>query len=72
MTFSDQFLAPTLQPGRYFVRLWIPDPKPALKFDAAHNFILSNERIANLSTGLNQIATVFVEKTDTSDRSRDH
>jgi hypothetical protein len=39
MTFSDQFLAPALQPGRSFVRLWIPDPNPALKFNAAHNFL---------------------------------
>ena len=72
MTFSDGFLAPALQPGRYFVRLWIPDPNPALKFDAAHNFLLGNEGIADLSSGLNQIATIFVEKTDTSRHSNDH
>jgi hypothetical protein len=72
MTFSDQFLAPALQPGRYFVRLWIPDPNPALKFDAAHNFLLGNEGMADPSSGLNQVATVFVEKTDMPAHPNDH
>jgi hypothetical protein len=72
MTFSDQFLAPALEPGRYFVRLWIPDPSPALKFDAAHNFLLSNEGMADLSSGLDRIATVLIEKAAMSGHSDDH
>jgi hypothetical protein len=70
-TFSDHFLAPALQPGRYFVRLWIPDPSPALKFNAAHNFLLSNAGMAEVSSGLDQIATIFVEKANMSSRSDD-
>lgn len=59
-TFSDIFLAPALPPGRYFVRLWIPDPDPALKFDAAHNLLLSNVPVSDTATRLNQIAAVTV------------
>jgi hypothetical protein len=59
-TFSDIFLAPALPPGRYLVQLWIPDPNPALKFDAAHNLLLSNVPVSGTATRLNQIAAVTV------------
>jgi Domain of unknown function (DUF4832) len=59
-TFSDEFLAPALQPGRYRVQLWIPDPNPALKFDAASSFLLSNAGVPDQTTGLNTIATIVV------------
>jgi hypothetical protein len=59
-TFSDEFLAPALQPGRYLVQLWIPDPNPALKFDAASSFLLSNTGVPDQTTGLNTIATIVV------------
>jgi hypothetical protein len=61
-TFSDAFLAPALRPGRYLVRLWIPSPVPALKFDSVHNFLLSNTGIPQLATRLNEIAVVTVER----------
>jgi hypothetical protein len=55
-----------------FIGLWIPDPNPALKFDATHNFLLSNAGVDDPSSRLNQIATILVEKADKSDRSHDH
>jgi hypothetical protein len=59
-TFSDEFLAPALRPGRYLVQLWIPDPNPSLKFDAAHSFLLSNVEVPNQTTGLNTIAAILI------------
>jgi hypothetical protein len=61
-TFSDVFLAPALRPGRYLVRLWIPSPVPALKFDSVHNFLLSNTGIPQLATRLNEIAVLTLER----------
>lgn len=62
MTFEDLFLAPALAPGHYFVRLWIPDPDPKSKFDAARNLLLGNEGMAETTGGLNRIASVTIEK----------
>lgn len=59
-TFSDEFLAPALRPGRYLVQLWIPDPNPSFKFDAAHCFLLGNVGVPDQTTGLNTIATILV------------
>jgi hypothetical protein len=59
-TFSDEFLAPALRPGRYLVQLWIPDPNPSMKFDAAHCFLLDNVGVPDRTTGLNTIATIQI------------
>jgi hypothetical protein len=72
MTFADQFLAPALQPGRYRVYLWIPSSDPKLKFDAAHNFLLGNEEVAERDNGLNRIAAISVEAGGRSRRSDTH
>ncbi len=72
MTFNDQFLAPSLSPGRYLVWLWIPSLDAALKFDARHNFLLGDTEMADSTNGLNRIATVLVEKADCAERSDDH
>ncbi|HTQ59755.1 MAG TPA: hypothetical protein VMI32_06010, partial [Candidatus Solibacter sp.] len=71
-TSVDQFLAPALQPGRYFVRLWIPSPDPKLKFDAANNLLLGNEEVADRASGLNRIAVISVEAGGSSRGSDDH
>jgi len=62
----DQSPAPALQPGRYFLRLWIPNPDPALKFDPARNLLLSNEGVPEPKSGLNRIATISVEDSGTA------
>jgi hypothetical protein len=59
-TFSDDFLAPALRPGRYVVQLWIPDPKPSLRFEPANSFLLRNVGVPDQTTGLNAIATILV------------
>jgi len=71
-TSVDQFLAPALQPGRYFVRLWIPSLDPKLKFDAAHNLLLGNEEVADPANGLNRIAVISIEAGGGSRGSDDH
>lgn len=55
-TFSERLLAPALQPRQYVVRLWIPNPDPTLKFDPAHNFLLSSAGVPDAKSGLNLIA----------------
>lgn len=60
-TFTETFLAAAFRPRRYLIRLWIPNPDPTLKFDASHNFLLSNAALAEAETRLNQIAAVTVE-----------
>ncbi len=72
MTFEDEFLAPALEPGRYTVRLWIPDPDSRFKADATHSLLLANEGIAEPTLGSNRIATVIVEKTTLSEAGEDH
>jgi hypothetical protein len=59
-TFSDEFLAPALRPGRYLVQLWIPDPNPSIKFDLTQSFLLDNVGVPDRTTGLNTIATIQV------------
>jgi hypothetical protein len=71
MTFTDRFLAPALRPGCYFVRLWIPSLDPDLKFDAAHNFLLSNQNVSDATSGLNEIATISVENMRARNTLRD-
>jgi len=56
MTFEERLLAPAFEPGIYSISLWIPSNDTALKFDPAHNFLLSNEGVPNTESGLNRIA----------------
>jgi len=56
MTFEERLLAPAFEPGVYSIFLWIPSNDAALKFDPAHNFLLSNEGVPNTESGLNRIA----------------
>jgi len=56
MTFEERLLAPAFEPGIYSISLWIPSNDAALKFDPAHNFLLSNEGVPNTESGLNRIA----------------
>jgi Domain of unknown function (DUF4832) len=60
MTFSEILRAPAFQPGHYTIYLWIPNSDPSLKFDAAHNFLLSNAGVPDEKLGLNTIATFTV------------
>jgi hypothetical protein len=61
-TFSERLLAPALQPRQYVVRLWIPNPDPTMKFDSAHNFLLSSAGVPDAKSGLNLIAKFSVTR----------
>ena len=56
MTFEETLLAPAFGPGTYSISLWIPSNDATLKFDRAHNFLLSNEGVPDTESGLNRIA----------------
>jgi hypothetical protein len=56
MTFEETLLAPAFEPGMYSISLWIPSNDTAVKFDRAHNFLLSNEGVPDSESGLNRIA----------------
>lgn len=56
MKFEERLLAPAFEPGNYSISLWIPSNDAALKFNAAHNFLLSNEGVPDTESGLNRIA----------------
>ena len=56
MTFEETLLAPAFEPGNYSISLWIPSNDVALKFNSAHNFLLSNEGVPDTESGLNRIA----------------
>ncbi len=56
MTFEETLLAPAFEPGMYSISLWIPSNDAALKFERAHNFLLSNEGVPDTESGLNRIA----------------
>jgi hypothetical protein len=59
-TFQEALSAPAFSPGPYIVSIWIPSTEPLLKFDPAHNFLLSSNGVPDFSTGLNQIAKFTV------------
>ena len=61
-TFSERLLIGALRPGNYTLYLWIPNHDPSLKFDPAHNLMLSNLGIANSQTGLNTLATFKITR----------
>jgi hypothetical protein len=56
MTFEERLLAPAFEPGNYSISLWIPSNDAALKFNPAHNFLLSDEGVPDTESGLNRIA----------------
>ncbi len=56
MTFAETLLAPAFEAGSYSISLWIPSSEAALKFDPAHDFLLSNEDVPYTDSGLNRIA----------------
>jgi hypothetical protein len=60
VTFTDQLLIGVLPKGQYAVHLWIPNADPGLKFDSAHNLLLSNVGVSDRDTGLNTIATFTI------------
>ena len=61
-TFAERLLVPALEPRHYVAYLWIPDPDPALKFNASHNFLISSVGVPDRTTGLNRIATFTVDR----------
>lgn len=60
LTFSDRLLIGVLRQGNYSVHLWIPNGDPALKFDSAHNLLLSNVGVPDKQTGRNTLATFTI------------
>jgi len=60
-TFSEMLPLPIFRSGHYIIRLWIPDPDPAKKFDAANAFLLSSVGVADPATGLNTLADFTVD-----------
>jgi hypothetical protein len=60
MKFEEALLAPAFSPGAYIVSVWIPSADPSLKFDPAHNFLLSSKGVPDPATGLNRIAKFTV------------
>jgi hypothetical protein len=51
--FQEELLAPAFSPSPYIVSIWIPSTDPSLKFDRAHNSLLSSNDGPDLATGLN-------------------
>ncbi len=60
-TFSEVLIVAIFRPGRYVIHLWIPDPDPARKFNAANAFLLSSVGVADPATGLNTLAEFTVD-----------
>ena len=61
VTFSERLLIGAFRPGRYRISLLIRNPDPALKDNSARNILLSDEGVAEPSTGSNAIANFAVE-----------
>jgi hypothetical protein len=60
LTFSDRLLIGVLPQGNYTVHLWMPNPNPALKFDSAHNLLLSNVGVPDKQAGRNTLTTFTI------------
>jgi hypothetical protein len=58
--FSETLLSPAFPRGTYTIHLWIPSPETSLKFDPAHNLLLSSIGVPDSATGLNTLATFTV------------
>lgn len=59
-TYSDHLHIGAFPAGRYTIHLWIPDPDPSFKFNAAHSLLLSNVGVGDPATGLNTLAQFTV------------
>jgi hypothetical protein len=55
-TFSEEIDVGYFRIGHYTINLWMPDPDPALKFNSAHNFLLSSVGVPDPTTRLNKLA----------------
>lgn len=62
VTFSEQLRVAAFPPGGYTIALWIPSSEPALKFNPAHNLLISSAGVADSQKGLNILAKFTVEK----------
>jgi hypothetical protein len=60
--FLERLRMPALRPGHYQIKLWIPSAEPALKFNAAHNFLLSSVGVGDEASKLNAIAAFSVAR----------
>jgi hypothetical protein len=69
--FQETLLAPAFSAGQYSVSLWIPSSDPSLKFDPAHNLLVSSEGVPDRATGLNRIAEFAATPKSKSPSSHD-
>lgn len=69
-THSDVMLVAVFRPGHYTVHLWIPDPDPAFKFEATHNFLFSSVGVPEMTTVLNRLADFTVAPSKQSKQRR--
>ncbi len=60
-TFSEELIVAIFPSGHYIIHLWIPDPDPAKKFNAANAFLLSSVGVADPAAGLNTLADFTVD-----------
>jgi hypothetical protein len=60
--FQERLLIAALRPGHYQIKLWIPSSDPKLRFDAAHNFLISSMGVGDEKSGLNKIAEFSVTR----------
>lgn len=60
-TFSERLRVAAFPPGSYTIALWIPSSEAALKFNAAHNFLISSEQVPDPKTGLNVLCKFSVK-----------
>lgn len=68
VTFSERLLIGGFRAGHYTICLLIPNPDPSLKNNPERNILLSNEGIADPTTGLNTIAHFTVGGSNHSSR----
>jgi hypothetical protein len=64
--FEETLLAPAFSAGTYIVSIWIPSTDPSLKFNPAHNFLLSSKGVPDWVAGVNRIAEFTVTPSDES------
>jgi hypothetical protein len=64
--FEETLLAPAFSAGTYIVSIWIPSTNPSLKFNPAHNFLLSSKGVPDWAAGVNRIAEFTVTPSDES------
>jgi hypothetical protein len=64
--FEETLLAPAFSAGTYIVSIWIPSTNPSLKFNPAHNFLLSSNGVPDWAAGLNRLAEFTIVPSDES------